>query len=151
MKYKMHIVMVLGFFLSGGVISCNTFKDEVTPKTYTEAEKTMDGKWQLTTVSRNGTDITEAMDFTRFHLTLRKDNTYEIENYLPFLVRRNGTWSIDDPMYPFHLSFRENDSAAEVITEIRYPITNGRRQIILSLSPGCAGNTYVYMFEKVAE
>lgn len=64
--------------------ACNTFKDEITPDSYMEVPKQLDGKWQLKTVIRNGTDISEVMDFSQFRLIMNKDNTYNIENYLPF-------------------------------------------------------------------
>ena len=47
------------------------------------------------------------MDFTRFHIVLNEDNTYKIENYLPFIVKGNGSWSVDDPIYPFHLFLKK--------------------------------------------
>ncbi len=150
MKYKIHITILL-FALLAVASSCDTFKDEITPETYTELPKQLDGKWRLATVSRNGTDITQAMDFSKFSLSLNKDNTYTIENYLPFLVKKDGTWYVDDPQYPFHLSFKETGANTEVIAEIKYPIMNGKRQITLLLSPGCASNTYIYVFEKVTE
>ena len=49
-----------------------------------EVPKQLDGKWQLKTVVRNGTDISEVMDFSQFRLIMNKDNTYNIENYLLF-------------------------------------------------------------------
>ena len=150
MRYKIQIMTLL-FVLLGLANSCDTFKDDITPETYAEMPKQLDGKWQLMTVSRNGTDITTVMDFSNFCLFLNKDNTYTIKNYLPFLVKKDGTWSVDDPEYPFHLAFKENGNDAEVSSEIKYPITKGKRQITLSLSPGCASNTYVYVFEKMAE
>ncbi|MDD3036614.1 DUF5004 domain-containing protein [Bacteroides sp.] len=150
MRLKTQITALL-FVLLGLVTACNTFKDEITPDSYTEVPKQLDGKWQLKTVSRNGTDITEVMDFSQFRLTMNKDNTYTIENYLPFLVKKNGTWKTDDITYPFFLTFQEEGSTREARTEITYPIVKGKRHITLTISPGCSSNSYIYSFEKVEE
>ena len=84
MRFKIQTTVLL-FVLLGIVSACNTFKDEITPDSYMEVPKQLDGKWQLKTVIRNGTDISEVMDFSQFRLIMNKDNTYNIENYLPFL------------------------------------------------------------------
>lgn len=150
MKYRIHVT-VLFFALLGIVSACDTFKDEITPDSYLEVPKQLDGKWQLKTVVRNGTDITEAMDFSQFHLVMNKDSTYTIVNYLPFLVKKNGTWKTDDPTYPFFLTFKEEGSTNEAKTEITYPIVQGKRHITLTISPGCSSNSYVYSFEKIED
>ena len=84
MRFKIQTTVLL-FVLLGTVSACNTFKDEIAPDSYMEVPKQLDGKWQLKTVVRNGTDISEVMDFSQFRLIMNKDNTYNIENYLPFL------------------------------------------------------------------
>lgn len=150
MKLKIQIAALL-FALLGFVSACNTFKDEIAPDSYTEAPKQLDGKWQLKTVSRNGTDISETMDFSQFRLIMNKDNTYTLENYLPFIVKKNGTWKADDLTYPFFLTFQEEGTENEAITEITYPIVKGKRHITLTISPGCGGNSYIYSFEKMGE
>ena len=91
------------------------------------------------------------MDFYDFHLYLNEDNTYEFENYLPFIVKKAGTWGVDDPLYPFHLSFMEEGSQDAVNTEIQYVTRDGNRQLIITLSPGCHTNTYTYTFQKITE
>lgn len=150
MKFKIQITAIL-FGLLGIVSACETFKDEITPDTFVEVPKQLDGKWQLKTVVRNGTDITDVMDFSQFQLIMNKDSTYTIENYLPFLVKKNGKWKTDDPTYPFFLTFQEEGSLNEAKTEITYPIVQGKRHITLTISPGCSSNSYVYSFEKVEE
>lgn len=150
MKFKKQITALL-FALLGMVSACNTFKDEITPDSYMEAPKQLDGKWQLKTVVRNGTDISEVMDFSQFRLIMNNDHTYTIENYLPFLVKKDGTWKTDDSMYPFFLTFQEEGSEREAVTEITYPIIQGKRHITLTISPGCSSNSYIYSFEKLEE
>lgn len=149
MKNRTKFAVFLGAFafIFG---SCNTFNDEVLPENYAETPKDISGEWELYEVSRNGVDITEKMDFSKFHLHLNSDNTYELENYLPFIVKQNGTWSVDDPLYPFHLSFKEGTNEHELQTEIQYVTRNGNRQLIITLSPGCHMNEYVYTFQKIA-
>ena len=149
---RLNMQLVIGAFLTLTMISsCDTFEDEMTPDSYSETIKHVDGNWRLFTVSRNGIDITKYMDFSRFHIVLNKDNTYEIKNYLPFIVKGNGTWSVDDPQFPFHLIFREDGADETVETEIGFFTVDGERQLTIKLSPGCHTNTYVYTFKQVME
>ena len=151
MRLNMHFVVGSFLALNAMFSSCDTFKDEMTPESYSETIKHVDGNWQLSAVVRNGIDITKYMDFTRFHIVLNKDSTYEIRNYLPFIVENNGTWSVDDPQFPFHLVFREEGKNEEVKTEIGFLTVDGERQLTIKLSPGCHTNTYVYTFKQVIE
>ena len=149
---RLNMQLVIGAFLTLTMISsCDTFEDEMTPDRYSQTIKHVDGNWRLFTVSRNGIDITKYMDFSRFHIVLNKDNTYEIKNYLPFIVKGNGTWSVDDPQFPFHLIFREDGADETVETEIGFLTVDGERQLTIKLSPGCHTNTYVYTFKQVME
>ena len=149
---RLNMQLVIGAFLTLTMISsCDTFEDEMTPDSYSETIKHVDGNWRLFTVSRNGIDITKYMDFSRFHIVLNKDNTYEIKNYLPFIVKGNGTWSVDDPQFPFHLIFREDGADETVETEIGFLTVDGERQLTIKLSTGCHTNTYVYTFKQVME
>ena len=137
------ILLICTFF-----ISCDTFKDNEFSNNI-ESIKNLDGVWQLKTVSRNGIDITNTMDFSQFRLNLNIDGSYTLENYLPFAVKKDGTWRVDDPQYPFNLIFRENNSNTDVTIGLNYPIVNGKRIISISLSPGCSNNTYIYEFDKM--
>ncbi|MCS3025162.1 DUF5004 domain-containing protein [Bacteroides xylanisolvens] len=56
----------------------------------------------------------------RFQIDLKKDGKYTIENYLPFVVRHNGTWKVDDIYYPFRLYFTEDGATEQA--KYRYPI-----------------------------
>lgn len=148
MKIRTKIAVLLGAF-TFSLVSCNTFNDETLPDTYSEVPKDISGEWELYNVTRNGIDITKRMDFSSFHLLLNADNTYKLDNYLPFIVKQDGTWSVDDLLYPFHLIFKEGTSQYEVKTEIQYVTRGGKRQLILTLSPGCHTNEYVYTFQKI--
>lgn len=151
MKLNMQFAIGVFFALAVTVSSCDTFKDEISAESYSETAKYLDGDWHLSTVFRNGIDITKQMDFSRFHIVLKKDNTYEMKNYLPFIVKNNGTWSVDDPQFPFHLSFKEDGSGKEVKTEIGFLTVDGERRLTIKLSPGCYTNKYVYTFEQAVE
>ena len=131
------------------VSSCDKFSDD-SPTDYTESPKEITGTWKIIKASRNGSDITTLMDFSQFRIHFNSDNSYTIDNYLPFLVKSEGSWSLDDPQYPFNLVFKEEGSNEEVISGLSYPIVNGKRQINLSFSPGCYSNIYTYVFEKMS-
>ena len=128
--------------------SCSQFSDDSSPYDVAEAVKGLDGVWKLKTVTRNGIDITSDMDFSKFALHMNSDGTYHIENYLPFVVEKDGTWKTDDPHYPFRLSFLENGTAGDVSVDFNIPVVNGQRSLQITLSPGCASNVYTYMLEK---
>jgi hypothetical protein len=113
-----------------------------------ESEKVIDGTWKIIKAARNDADITQWMDFSKFRIKFNADNTYAIENYLPFAVKENGSWSLDDPQYPFHLILNENGEAEAQTLNFNYPAVNGKRIISLSFTPGCRSNVYTYVFER---
>lgn len=136
--------LVILFFGVG--VACTTKEDEVV---YRESVKDISGNWQVVQAFRNEQDITEMMDFSKFRVQFNADGTYGFENYLPFLVREGGTWSLDDPQYPMFLELTSGSSEAPVKTGLNMPIKDGKRQLGLTFSPGCSSNTYTYLFEKV--
>jgi hypothetical protein len=69
-------------------------------------------------------------------------------NKLPFLVNDDGKFSLDDPQYPFKITFTANGATA-VSTPFTYPVVNGKRQLSITFSPGCPNNSYVYVLQKV--
>lgn len=128
--------------------SCSLVEDE--KPVYTESTKNLDGTWKIVKAYRNDVDITGLMDFTKFRLSFQQDNTYKIENYLPFIVSKDGVWGLNDPQYPFRLSFKAEGAEAPLETTLSYPIVNGERQIGLTFSPGCRNNRYTYILEKTS-
>lgn len=130
--------------------SCDTFIDSE-PSDYSEAPKNVDGTWLLQTVSRNGLDITNEFDFSQFRLNLNIDGSYTIDNYLPFAVKKDGYWRVDDPQYPFNLIFMEDGADHETNVGLDYPVVNGKRIIAITLNPGCHRNSYVYVFKKESQ
>lgn len=141
------ISLLLIFFLLFS--SCDTFSDE-NSIVLKESVKELNGTWRIVKAIRNGTDITDQFDFSKFRIHFNNDNTYMIENRLPFLVKSDGTWSLDDPQYPFNLIFKEYNTEDKMVSGFTYPVVNGKRQIYLSFSPGCQSNIYTYVFEQTS-
>ena len=125
------------------VTSCKT--EKIVP--VKEPLKDITGNWQVIKATRNGTDLTSLVDFTQFRLNF-SSNSYTLLNQLPFLVNKNGAFSLDDPQYPFKITFTAT-GGQPVSTAFTYPIVNGKRQLSITFSPGCANNTYVYVFQKI--
>jgi hypothetical protein len=128
-------------------LSCD-HSDEDAPA---EPVKNIEGTWKVVSVTRNDVDITTAVDFSQFRINFGPDDAYSFEHYLPFIVKQQGTWFLDDPHYPFKINFREGSNAETVATDLTYPIVKGKRQIQLSFSPGCATNKYKYVLERINE
>lgn len=128
------------------VLSCSTEADE---NNYTEPIKDISGSWQVIQAFRNEADITDLMEFSQFKINFKEDQSYTLENYIPFLVNKQGTWALDDPQYPLNISFGEDAGADKVKTQLNFPIQGGKRQMRLTFSPGCSSNSYTYVFERV--
>lgn len=122
--------------------SCKT--EKVLPQK--EALKDISGNWQVIKASRNGTDITGIVDFTQFRVSFEA-GAYKLVNKLPFLVNQDGSFALDDPEYPFKITFTAA-GGTPVSTAFTYPIVNGKRQLTLTFSPGCVNNSYVYVLQK---
>jgi hypothetical protein len=123
--------------------SCKT--EKVLPQK--EALKDITGNWQVIKATRNGTDLTNIVDFSQFKLNFANGN-YTLQNKLPFLVNQNGSFSLDDPQYPFKITFTAT-GGQPVSTVFTYPVVNGKRQLSLTFSPGCANNSYVYVLQQI--
>ena len=111
-----------------------------------EPVKDISGSWKIIKATRNGTDLTNRFDFSRFRISF-SDSTYSISNPVPFIVARNGSWHFDDGQYPFVMNFRATGDTLKS-SEIQYPVTKGVRNIIIAFSPGCPSNSYQYTLEK---
>ena len=139
---KNRITWLLVLFAVMAFTSCKV--ERLTP--VAESTKDISGDWTVISATRNGTDLMSVIDFSQFKVSF-KDGKYTLINKLPFLVSNDGSYSFDDPQYPFKISFTATGSPA-VATAFTYPIVNGIRQLTLTFSPGCPGNTYVYTFKK---
>jgi len=136
--------LVLLMAIAAFIMSCDD--DDVDP--VQEAPKQLSGSWQIVQIFRNEVDMTGSIDASKFRLNFSSDGTYTIDNYLPFVVRSNGKFSLDDPQYPFKIIFREDATQESVSIGFTYPVVLGKRQIHLSFSPGCANNKYEYVLEE---
>ncbi|MDR6571294.1 DUF5004 domain-containing protein [Chitinophaga ginsengisegetis] len=114
-----------------------------------EPVKDIAGEWRIVKAVRNGVDITTLTDFTKFRIRFTTDLQYTIENPLPFIVSKNGSYALDDPKYPFRISFSQTGISSPVSTTFTYPVVNGKRNINFTFSPGCAANTYDYTLERL--
>jgi len=145
-KYKIILFMIILLpFVLGG---CDKF-EERSEGPAIEHVKDLSGSWKVVEVSRNNVNITSFIDFGKFTLNLYEDNTYSIENFMPFMVKGSGTWGIDDPLYPYYFTIQET-GGDPITSSFSFPVVKGKRRIILTMTNiGCADNKYVYSFEKV--
>ena len=111
-----------------------------------EAVKDISGNWRIIKATRNGADLTSIVDFSQFRLKFDAGK-YTLVNKVPFLVSQDGNYALDDPKYPFKITFTAGGTTP-VATAFNFPIVNGARQLTITFSPGCANNSYVYVFQK---
>jgi hypothetical protein len=140
-------IQALAIMMLVSCLSCENNDDDAR----VESVKSIDGSWKVVSAARNDVDITEAFDFTQFRVNFNEDGSYSFENYLPFIVKQEGTWALDDPQYPFKINFSEGNNAEMVAADLTYPVVQGRRQIQLTFSPGCQLNRYKYVLERINE
>jgi hypothetical protein len=122
-------------------------------KPVSEPVKDLTGTWRIVQATRNGTNLLPLVDssyinFSKFSIVFNGSN-YSLVNPLPFIVSANGTYSLDNPQYPFVITFKQSGSTTPVSTAFTYPIVNGIRVLTLVFSPGCPQNSYSYSLEKV--
>ncbi len=144
-------VIKIGIALQVGLLaicmSCKTEQEfflEGTPRN-------LEGSWRVAAAIRDGADLTPWVDFSQFRLQILSEDTYRIQNPLPFMVFADGTWFFDDPVFPSEISFVEEGGTGPVTSTFLFPIVNGKRMINLVFSPGCGRNKYEYTFERVTE
>ncbi len=141
--YKVHKVYILPI-LAAIIMLASCKAERVLP--VTESVKDISGSWQVIRATRNGTDLTNIIDFSKFRVNF-KDGAYTLVDRLPFLVNKDGAYTLDDPQYPFKITFIAT-GAQPVATAFTFPIVNGKRQLSLTFSPGCPNNSYVYVLTK---
>lgn len=125
------------------VASCKV--DKIAP--VAESAKDISGSWKIVQATRNGTDITSIVDFTQFRVKFNNAGSYTLLNTLPFVVTADGKYSLDDPSYPFKLTFSPAGGQQTAIS-FNYPVVSGVRQLKMTFSPGCTSNTYIYTLVK---
>ena len=143
MKRKKYIIFYLLFTLLT-IASC---KSEIADTITDETVKDISGTWKVASLTRNGESLTQRIDLSKFKVIFKSDGTYTLEDKLAFAVSDPGTYSLNDPQYPYSLILTPTGKEAEKIS-FQYPIIEGNRQLSLTISPGCTGNVYQYNFVK---
>jgi hypothetical protein len=134
------------FYLLIGVVFITSCKKESLGLT-DESVKDIAGTWKIVSLTRNGEDMTQRMDLSKFRVIFNANGSYTFQDKMAFVVDDPGTYQLDDPQYPFGLVLTPQNKTATKI-KFQFPIIKGKRQISLTLSPGCTTNTYQYNFEK---
>ena len=125
-------------------IACKTRKDLLV-----EPVKSFTGTWKVARIVRNEIDLTPWVDSSGLRLLLNADKTFTLQDSTLPIVSYNGTWSVDDPAYPFHLLLKGKDSINTQSFDLTAPVVMGKRTMVLVLSPGCKANKYVYTLENI--
>jgi hypothetical protein len=112
----------------------------------TEPPKDITGSWQIVQLVRNKEDITSRLDLSKFKIIFNADHTFTLQDQFSFVVSDPGTYSLDDPNYPFLLKLQTPKDTVGL--NFDYPIVNGKREIRISISQGCQQNSYEYSFAK---
>lgn len=112
-----------------------------------ESVKDLSGTWRVVKATRNGTDLTTVINFAEFKVKFDATGNYTLVNPLPFIVSKDGKYKLDDPNYPFKITFTAT-GGQPLVTAFNYPIIAGARQLNLTFSPGCSLNTYIYTMVK---
>ncbi|MEO5889949.1 MAG: DUF5004 domain-containing protein [Ferruginibacter sp.] len=110
-----------------------------------EPVKDISGSWKIIKAVRNGTDLTSRFDFSAFRINF-SDSSYTIDNQVPFIISKNGTWKFDDPVYPFEITLTSPGETKQ--STVLYPVVEGVRNLVISFSPGCTLNNYQYTLLK---
>ena len=125
-------------------VSC---KDEVGTTITDESVKDITGTWKIISLTRNGEQLAQRMDLSKFKITFKSDGTYILEDKMAFPVSDAGAYKLGDPQYPFSLVLTQQNQPAQNI-KFQFPVIEGKRQLSLTFSPGCSGNTYQYNFVR---
>lgn len=130
-------------------VSCKT--ENLVPKV-NESVKNIDGTWKIASATLNGTDIFNTIPDAMTHLSgfgvTFSDGKYTLTNPIPFIVETNGTYTFNDPQYPFDISFTPTGATTAVKSTFLFPVVQGQRRVTLTFSPGCSKNIYVYTLKK---
>ena len=133
--------MLFGITLS---LSC---KNEVADLIKDEPVKDISGTWKIVSLTRNGEELASRLDLSKFRITFNADGTYTLQDQMAFTVSGPGSYELNDSQYPSGLIMTQEGKAPEKMT-FQFPVVAGKRQLSLTLSPGCTGNTYQYNFAR---
>lgn len=143
MKRKIFAIIYL-LLATLTVISC---KDEVATAIADESVKDVTGTWKVISLTRNGEELAQRVDLSKFRIIFKADGTYALQDKLAFAVSGPGTYKLNDPQYPYSLMLTEQSKTGKTV-KFQFPVVEGKRQLSLTLSPGCTGNTYQYNFVR---
>lgn len=133
-------IMLIFFALT----SCED-ETEINPESFNEVKTDISGTWNIDQVLQNGVDLTSAMDFQAFALTLDASNFTLSDAKSPFVTSSSsGSWSFDDPIYPTIIKFSDGTSAKL----LKPLLSEGETQMILEVNLGCNTNVYQYKLSK---
>ncbi len=135
-------------YLFLGILILTSCKEEVSTTVSGESVKDITGKWEIVSLLRNGEDLTERMDLSKFRIVFNADGTYTLEDRFAFIVDGPGTYNLSDPQYPFGLVMTPQ-AQPEAKAKFQFPVIKGERQLSLTMSMGCASNTYQFNFKRV--
>src|SRR5690606_9046504 len=123
-------------------------EDEMANIVTDEPVKDITGSWKVVQLMRNGEDLSQRLNLTDFRVDFKADGNYILANELPFVLVGSGTYTLNDPQYPFSVLLTADGELEQIAVKLQYPVVRGKRQLSLSFSLGCAGNTYQYNFER---
>lgn len=135
------------FYLLLTAITLFSCKDELAEVITDESVKDITGSWKVVSLTRNGEELAQRIDLSKFRIIFKPDGTYTLQDKLAFAVAGPGSYKLNDPQYPYSVVLTEQGKSAKSIRFL-FPVIEGKRQMSLTLSPGCAGNTYQYNFVK---
>lgn len=119
-----------------------------TAATGDESVKDITGSWKIVKLIRNGEDMTQRIDLSKFRIVFNADNSYTLVDKMAFVVDEPGTFKLDDPQYPFGLILTPQSSTESTKITFQFPVISGKRELSLTMSPGCESNIYQYFFER---
>jgi hypothetical protein len=135
------------FYLLLGAIVLVSCKNEVADLITEEPVKDITGTWRIVSLSRNGEELSERLDLSKFKIIFNADGSYTLQDKMAFTVSGPGSYTLNDSQYPSGLILTEEGKAPEKMT-FQFPVIAGKRQLSLTLNPGCPGNTYQYNFVR---
>jgi hypothetical protein len=148
-KEEMKIKQLLLFaFVAFGYLFHASCEDEMASVVTDEPVKDIAGSWKVVQLTRNGEDLSQRLDLSDFRIDFKEDGSYTLANGLPFVLVGSGTYTLNDPQYPFSVLMTADGGPEQTAVKLQYPVVRGKRQLSLSFSLGCAGNTYQYNFER---
>ncbi|WP_432711790.1 DUF5004 domain-containing protein [Pedobacter sp.] len=135
------------FYLLLGAMVLLSCKDEMAATITEEPLKDIAGTWRIVTLTRNGEDLSQRIDLSKFKILFDANGNYTMQDKMAFVVSEPGSYKLNDPQYPSGLILSPQGKTAQSI-KLQFPVIEGKRQLSLTLSPGCAGNTYQYNFVR---